>query len=169
MKLHYSGRVRDKAASAGASHLADVCLTDQPFQFSLTATALKGKVALELFELQAQTPSAPQQQHWMCVTAQVCSSQVGRLHRGVPFSPPGKYPQLADNFQHLILPKSKADVLGGFLLEPTTSDMFLEQAWYTFLSVKDKSTYHPEVSWFTTQTLQLLCSRSWSLNSTSGK
>lgn len=126
MKLRYSGRVRDKAASAGTSHLADVCHSDQPFRFSLTATALKGKLALGLFELQAHTPSAPQQQRWMCVRAQVYISQVWRPH----FSPSGKYLQLADHFQnifqHRILPQSKVSVFGGFLLLPMTSDMFLE-------------------------------------------
>lgn len=128
-----------------------VTLTDQPFRFSLTGTGLKGKLALELFELQAQTPPAPQQQRWMCVTAQVCISQVGRLWRAVSFSPPGECLQLADNFQnifqHLILPKSKADVFGGFLLVPMTSDLLLELSLYTFLAVKgQKTTYHPKVS-----------------------
>lgn len=125
-----------------------VTLTDQPFQFSLTATALKGKLALVLFELQAQTPSAPQQQHWMCVTAQVCISQVWRLRRSVSFSPPGKYLQLVDNIQnilqHLILPKSKADVFGGFLFVPMTSGMLLELSLIHLLGCQgQKTTYHP--------------------------
>lgn len=62
-----------------------VTLPDQPFRFSLSATAVRGELALELFEGQAQTPPAPHSSAGCASRLRCAPARCGGCREAFPF------------------------------------------------------------------------------------